>query len=372
MTTKITGWSVTSSSCSGVRIVLIRLRPASASAVPDEPERPPAGRPVACAVVVPAVMPRSSVLVVAPASRRPRAVRPVSVKNTSSRLGRRSDSSVTPMPASSSRRTAAVNAASPSTGTVSTPRLDVSGSCAGHRPQDRRGVREPRRVGRPYGERLAADDPLELRRRAVRDHPAVVDHRDLVGERVGLLQVLRGEQHRRPVVDQRPDDAPHVLALGRVQAGRRLVQVDHVGPADQARGQVEAAAHAAGVGLGRPVGGLGEVEPGEQLGARAAWRRAGAGRAAAPMSTRFCGAGQVLVDRGVLAGQPDQAAHPGGVADHVVGRRPSRGRRRAAAAWRGCGRRWSCRRRWGRARRARCPAGRRGRSRPARWSPRSA
>ena len=51
--------------------------------------------------------------------------------------------------------------------------------------------------------------------------------RDLVGERVGLLEVLRGEQHGRAVVDELADDVPHVLALGRVEAGGRLVEEDH-------------------------------------------------------------------------------------------------------------------------------------------------
>ena len=81
-------------------------------------------------------------------------------------------------------------------------------------------------VGRTV-ERLAADDPLEPVRSVVGDDPAVVDHGDLVGQRVGLVQVLGGQQHGRAVSDQPSDDVPHVLALGRVQAGGRLVEEDH-------------------------------------------------------------------------------------------------------------------------------------------------
>ena len=58
----------------------------------------------------------------------------------------------------------------------------------------------------------------------------------------------------------------HMLdAAGRVEPGGGLVEEQHAGPADQADGQVEPAAHAAGVGADLAVAGLGEVEPLEQL-----------------------------------------------------------------------------------------------------------
>ena len=45
---------------------------------------------------------------------------------------------------------------------------------------------------------LAADLGLELVRGAARDDLAVVDDGDLVGELVGLLEVLRRQQQRAP------------------------------------------------------------------------------------------------------------------------------------------------------------------------------
>jgi len=42
----------------------------------------------------------------------------------------------------------------------------------------------PRRVDRADGQPLPADDPLEPVRGVVRDHPPVIHHGDLVGERV--------------------------------------------------------------------------------------------------------------------------------------------------------------------------------------------
>ena len=158
---------------------------------------------------------------------------------------------------------------------------DLVGRRAGRRPRTGSPRSGPSCAGSagPDLQGLAADHPLEPFGGVVRDDPAVVDHRDRVGERVGLLQVLGGEQHRRAVGDQRADHVPHVLALGRVEPGGRLVQEDHVGGADQAGGQVEPPAHAAGVGLGLPVRGVGQVEPVEQLGGPLAGRRRGPGPA---------------------------------------------------------------------------------------------
>jgi hypothetical protein len=151
----------------------------------------------------------------------------------------------------------------------------------------------------------------------VGDHAAAVDDRDLVGQRIGLVEVLGGQQDGRAVVHEAAHDAPHVLALGRVQAGRRLVEEDDRRAADEARGQVEPAAHPARVGLGGPVGGLVEVEPGEQLPGPRAGLLAGEVEQLADHHEVLL-AGQQLVDRGVLAGQPDLLAHPRGLAGDVV------------------------------------------------------
>ena len=293
MSRNITGCSVTSISASGVRQVLIRLRLASAS----EWRTSRNGRGFGAASTGAdgcrgrdAVDGGSCRDLLAVGGVVSAAVRPVRVKKTSSRLGRCRESSVTAMPAAASRATASVSASSSLTGTASTP-LRISSAGAPDATSAR--ISRGRLAGRagsdgPHLEGLAADDPLEPVGGVVRDDPAVVDDGDLVGERVGLLQVLRGQQHRRPVGDQRADDVPHVLALGRVEAGRRLVEEDHVRAADQARGQVEPPAHAAGVGLGRPVGGLGQVEPLEQLGGPLPGAARGRRSSRVPKSTRFC------------------------------------------------------------------------------------
>src|ERR1700733_12409431 len=54
---------------------------------------------------------------------------PVSVKKTSSRLGRCSENSSTAIPAARSRATTSGSTSSPSTGTVTVPRPSASGAC---------------------------------------------------------------------------------------------------------------------------------------------------------------------------------------------------------------------------------------------------
>ncbi len=136
----------------------------------------------------------------------------------------------------------------------------------------------------------------------------MIDHDDLVGEAVRLVEVLGGEQNRGPIGNQSSDEAPQVLTAFRVEAGGRLVQVQQRRATDQAGGQVQPTAHAARVGLGQFRGGFGEVEVAEKLAGPSPgipWRNA----EEAPDHVEVLLSGQHLVDRRVLSGQPDSAAH---------------------------------------------------------------
>ena len=160
----------------------------------------------------------------------------------------------------------------------------------------------------------------------------MVDHRDLVGEAVGLLEVLRGEQGRRPAGDELVDQVPHGVAAAGVETRRRLVEEQHRRPRDQAHRDVEAAAHAPRVGARAAVGGVGEVEALEQL--AGALARVGALLVEEPPDVlEVLEAGQPFVDRGVLTGQADPGPGTSGIGDDVdaVDRAPDP--RRAAAAW---------------------------------------
>src|ERR687893_63897 len=111
-----------------------------------------------------------------------------------------------------------------------------------------------------------ADRCLELAARALGDHLPVVDHRYPVGQLVGLVEVLRGQQHGGALGDHAPDDLPDLVPAARVEPGRGLVEEDQFGGDDQARRDVDAPAHPAGVLLHLPVGRFGKTERVEQVG----------------------------------------------------------------------------------------------------------
>ncbi len=106
---------------------------------------------------------------------------------------------------------------------------------------------------------------LQRVRRAFGDDPAAVDDCHVVGELVGLLEVLGGEEDRRAFVIERPHLLPDRLAADRVEAGGRLVEEEHPWLVDQRRGEVEPALHPARVAADAAVGGRGEVDPLEQV-----------------------------------------------------------------------------------------------------------
>ena len=117
-----------------------------------------------------------------------------------------------------------------------------------------------------------------------------VDHDDAVGQRVGLVEVLGGEQDGDAVGDEPADHAPHALPAGGVEPGGRLVEKQHRRAHHQAGGQVEAPAHAARVALDHAVGGVGELEQLEQLGRPAP-------RLGAPQPAELADHHQVLAPR---------------------------------------------------------------------------
>ncbi|GAA3235892.1 hypothetical protein GCM10010468_69880 [Actinocorallia longicatena] len=166
-------------------------------------------------------------------------------------------------------------------------------------------------------ETVAAHEVLEPGGVALGHDPAVVDHADPVGEPVGLLEVLGGEQDRGALGDEGTDRRPHLGTSARVQAGGRLVEEQHPGRADEGGGQVEAAAHPAGVLRDRPVAGVREAEPLQQLGG-AQPGPAGAQVVEATEHLQVLGARQDLVQRGVLAEQPDGGPDGRGVPGDVM------------------------------------------------------
>ena len=145
----------------------------------------------------------------------------------------------------------------------------------------------------------------------------MVDDDDVAGEAVGFLEVLRGEQDCRAVTHQFLDDAPQILAALCVEAGRRLVEEEDGRAGDERGRQVEPAPHAARVGLEDAVTRVGQAEGREELVGPP--RRDPAVQVGEPPDhVDVLAPGEVLVDGGVLARQPDQAADHVGLLHHVV------------------------------------------------------
>ena len=82
----------------------------------------------------------------------------------------------------------------------------------------------------------------QLVRAAKRDHPPVAQHGDPVGEALGLLDVVGGQQDRGARPAQVVDQVPGVMPGRRVEARGRLVEEQQIGRADDAEGEVQATA----------------------------------------------------------------------------------------------------------------------------------
>ena len=146
------------------------------------------------------------------------------------RAGRRSPSRPA-TPARSSAASAAGTAAAPSSAralsrrpATVTSRTPLTAARAPARPPS-----AVRLVAQFDVDGVAAQLGLELVGRAGDDDAAAVHDGHPVGEPVGLLQVVRGEQDGQRLVRGQPADlGPHRGAGLRVEAGRRLVEEQHL------------------------------------------------------------------------------------------------------------------------------------------------
>jgi hypothetical protein len=193
--------------------------------------------------------------------------------------------------------------------------IDADGSFAElleHLPSglERRAVREG------HLEPLSADLALQLVRRAVGDGATMVDDHDVIGQAVGLLEVLRRHEQRRPAAGQLGDEIPHRQPALRIQARGRLVEEDDRRLHHERGAEVQAATHAARVGSQRSVGRIGQLEALENV-AGALLRDAGAEPIQASDHVEVLAAGEQLVERRVLAGHAHLLAHRVGMAQDV-------------------------------------------------------
>ena len=151
--------------------------------------------------------------------------RPVRARKTSSRLGRCSSTAAIGSPWASRRRIASADAAGRPRRRGSR-RPPCPRAAARPRPSRPAPPRHRRRlgIGDADAEHVSSDRRLQLGGVPCGDDPPVVDEGDPLGQAIGLLEVLGGQQHRRALPVELLDDAPQLLAGARVKPGGRLVE----------------------------------------------------------------------------------------------------------------------------------------------------
>ncbi len=235
---------------------------------------------------------------------------------TSSRVGRTNSSDSTAIPASSRARTTRGMSAAPFSTSTRTRLPSFGGSSRPISAQTALGLRHLALADQQLDVGVA-DFILQRLGSALGDDPAAVDDPDVVGQLVGLLQVLGGEEDGGAVVVQRPHLLPDRFPADRVEPGGRLVEEEHPRFVDERGGEVEPALHAARVGADAAVGGGGEVDPFQQcVGPFAAFgrRQALQGRLQADQLT----ARHQRIERRFLQGDTDRAPDLAGFGDDVV------------------------------------------------------
>ncbi len=91
--------------------------------------------------------------------------------------------------------------------------------------------------------------------------PAVCDHRHAIGQRLGLFDVVRGQDDGAAFVDQVAQHLPQGLARLHVEAHGGLIEEQQLGPADNRHGELRLALLAAGQLAVGTVGNLLDAEP---------------------------------------------------------------------------------------------------------------
>ena len=158
---------------------------------------------------------------------------------------------------------------------------------------------------------------LEPVRLALGDDAASVDDGQAAGQPIGLVQVMRSEQHGHLVEFGQPGDfVPHRRPRLRVESGCRLVEEQHLRPVHEAERDVEAALHAAGVGADEPARRLGQREALQEL-VRPAPGGLGGLAVEVTLEDEVLAAGGGRVGPGALADDADDTTRLGRVSPDV-------------------------------------------------------
>ncbi len=133
---------------------------------------------------------------------------------------------------------------------------NLDGIDAGHAQQRHLVGPGQRRPDRPAG-----GQRLDLGGRAVRDDPAVAHQDDPVGVEVGLLEVVRGEQHGAAALRVPADGRPEVPASLDVHPGGRLVEDQQLRVGQQGHREPQPLLLAAGALADQPVADVARCRP---------------------------------------------------------------------------------------------------------------
>ncbi len=117
---------------------------------------------------------------------------------------------------------------------------------------------------------LGRQRPAQLARVPGRHQPAAVHDDHGVGQPLGLLELVGGQDDAAALVPQRPQQGSHLLAAGHVDRRRRLVQEQDLGRAGQRQGQRQPLLFATGQLAPRRPRPLTEPDHRQQLGGAAA------------------------------------------------------------------------------------------------------
>ena len=128
------------------------------------------------------------------------------------------------------------------------------------------------------------------------------DHGDAIGEPLGLVHVVRGQEDRLAELAEVVDHVPGCPSRRGIEAGCRLVEEDQLGVADQGEPEVEPAPLAAGEARGLPVVLAGEADERDRLG-----HRSGVAVVAGVELERLAD-GEPGIGRGLLQDDPDPVA----------------------------------------------------------------
>jgi hypothetical protein len=145
----------------------------------------------------------------------------------------------------------------------------------------------------------------------------VVDDGDAIAQLVGLVHVVRGQEHRQVALGlDTAEHLPHRGARDRVEAGGGLVEKEDARLVHQAARDLDAAAHAAGEVLDGLVGPRRQLDRGQELGdeplAPLAWHAVQLG-----VDEQVLLGGELEVAGHRLRDDADGAAHGVGLVEHI-------------------------------------------------------